>query len=173
MTLIELAVVMGIATVLMALVLGLSRHVNEIVKIRRAQADLGEWHETVERWHLQFGAYPNPYERIENGVVKLLQDPSNPAMNLSNLLSNCYIQFTVQPAGTTTNVHFSDYKTSPVSMKDPWGSSYIYDCDPGGQSYVLFSCGPDSKSILGAVGIPSGTTAGTPDPTLDDIYFER
>jgi len=170
MTLIELAVVMGIATVLMALVLGLSRHVNEIVKIRRAQADLGEWHETIERWHLQFGAYP--FERVENDTSVSVLTPSNPAMNLSNLLSNCYIQFTVQPAGTITNVLFNDYKTSPVSMKDPWGSSYIYDCDPGGQSYVLFSCGPDSKSILGSVGIPPGT-AGTPDPTLDDIYFER
>jgi Tfp pilus assembly protein PilE len=59
MTMIELCVVMGIATVLMAMVLGLSRHVNEIVKNRHAQADLGEWHETLNDWFLKFGMYPD------------------------------------------------------------------------------------------------------------------
>ncbi|HGP6143946.1 TPA: prepilin-type N-terminal cleavage/methylation domain-containing protein, partial [Vibrio cholerae O1] len=37
MTLIELGIVMGIASVLLALVLGLARHVDASIKIRRAQ----------------------------------------------------------------------------------------------------------------------------------------
>ena len=63
MTMIELAIVMGIVSILMAMVLGLARHVDATVKIRHAQADLGEWHETLNRWYLQFGEYP--HARIE------------------------------------------------------------------------------------------------------------
>ena len=40
MTMIELAIVMGIVSILMALVLGLARHVDAADKNRRAQAEL-------------------------------------------------------------------------------------------------------------------------------------
>lgn len=67
MTMIELSIVMAIMSVLLALVLGLGKHVNAVVKIRRAQADLGEWHEALNRWYLQFGEYPYATIDTEGG----------------------------------------------------------------------------------------------------------
>jgi Tfp pilus assembly protein PilE len=176
MTMIELCVVMGIATVLMAMVLGLSRHVAEVVKIRRAQADLGEWHDAFSRWYVQFGEYP--YEAVNlstgNRIGPKLLDDDNPSQNLTNVLDNCYLRFNVLGG---TNVTFRSFLTSAVNHIDPWGCPYIYDCDPGKKSYILFSCGSDSRSVLpvsggGTVGIPV-TNDKQPSYTLDDIYFER
>ena len=173
MTLIELGIVMGIVSVLIALVLGLGRHVDAAVKIRRAQADLGEWHETLNRWFLQFGEYP--YQSLDvatgNPLETTLLNADTPSLNLSNLLASCYLQFTA--SGSYTNLYFRSYLTSDLNHIDPWGSPYIYVCDPGRKAYTLFSCGADSKTILSdGTGIPTGTPS-TPDPTLDDIYFER
>jgi len=173
MTLIELGIVMGIVSVLIALVLGLGRHVDAAVKIRRAQADLGEWHETLNRWFLQFGEYP--YQSLDvatgNPLETTLLNADTPSLNLSNLLASCYLQFTA--SGSYTNLYFRSYLTSDLNHIDPWGSPYIYVCDPGRKAYTLFSCGADSKTLLSdGTGIPTGTPS-TPDPTLDDIYFER
>jgi len=167
MTMIELGLVMGIVSVLLALVLGLGRHVNATVKIRRAQADLGVWHETLNRWHLQFGEYPhtriNPdLDSVDplDSVDWELKTPSR--FPLTILTNQCEIIF------PTTNITFRSYLTSAVNTVDPWGMPYIYVCDPGGKAYTLFSCGPDRKSA----DLPSGTSPPS-DPTLDDIYFER
>lgn len=170
MTLIELGIVMGIVSILLALVLSLGRHVNAVVKIRRAQADLGEWHEALNRWHLQFGEYPYEAVDIENGTVleSDLINTSTPSFNLSNVLERCYLRYAV--SGSTTNITFRSFLTSDITHIDPWGTPYIYDCDPGRKSYTLFSCGSDSSSVLNGSAI--GRTS-TPDPTLDDIYFER
>jgi Tfp pilus assembly protein PilE len=174
MTMIELCVVIGIVTVLMAMVLGISRHVTEIVNIRRAQADLGEWHETLNRWHLQFGEYPYEAVNVETGDIletDLIRE-STPSLNLSNVLERCYLRFKTA-GGSDTNITLRSFMTADVKLTDPWGSPYIYDCDPGKKSYTLFSCGPDSRSKLNDTPIPSGATSSTIDPTLDDIYFER
>jgi len=172
MTMIELGLVMGIVSVLLALVLGLGRHVNATVKIRRAQADLGVWHEALNRWHLQFGDYP--YESVDLATGKavggsLLND-SDPSLNLSNVLASCHLQFTV--SNTKTNIAFRSFQPSSVKHIDPWGFPYIYTCDPSRKAYTLYSCGADSRSMLNGKGIPPGTPP-NPDPTLDDIYFER
>jgi len=173
MTMIELSIVMAIVTVLLALVLGLSRHVNAIVKVRRAQADLGEWHEALNRWYLQFGEYP--YEAIDVATGKPLQtdliEPDNPTLNFSNILARCFLRFSV--SGSATNVFFRTFATSGASHIDPWGSPYIYYCDEGKKSYILYSCGPDSRSVLHGKPIPKGGSSAPPDPTLDDIYLER
>ncbi|MDD4019856.1 MAG: hypothetical protein PHV28_18150 [Kiritimatiellae bacterium] len=170
MTLIELGIVMGIVSVLLALVLGLGRHVNAVVKIRRAQAELGEWHDALNRWFLQFGEYP--YEAVDVETGETLQPDlitaNTPASNFSNVLARCYLRYTV--SGNTTNISFRSFLTSDVSAIDPWGSPYIYTCDPGRKAYTLFSCGPDAGSVLNGKAI--GKTS-TPDTTLDDIYFER
>ena len=162
MTMIELCVVMGIVTVLMALVVGLNRHVNTVVKIRRAQADLGEWHEVFNQWQLQFGEYP-----YGNPLNDNLMSTADPTRNLQNILEDCY--FTVGSSNITFQT-FSHGYASPTN--DPWGSPYIYYCDPGKKSYTLYSCGADSRSTLNGTMIPKGAPA-TPDPTLDDIFFER
>jgi len=174
MTMIELGIVMGIVSVLLALVLGLGRHVNEVVKIRRAQADLGEWHETLNRWHLQFGEYPyaviDTADETTSSPDPLLKT-ANPSLNLSNLLDRCEVRF--KTSTYDTNITFRSFIASDAKLIDPWGTPYIYDCDPGRKAYTLFSCGRDSRTLLsdGRV-FPAGTPS-TPDPTLDDIYFER
>ena len=178
MTMIELAIVMGIVSILMAMVLGLARHVDATVKIRRAQADLGEWHETLNRWHLQFGEYP--YARIDtrddspgplDSVDWTLKDPSRfPLAVLTNDAgaSGCYVRYYTNAHPGGTNITFRSFLTTAISTVDPWGTPYIYVPSDNAQAYTLFSCGPNRKSA----DIPTGTPA-TPDPTLDDIYFER
>ena len=173
MTMIELAIVMGIVSILMAMVLGLARHVDATVKIRRAQADLGEWHETLNRWHLQFGEYP--YARIDttrddsddllNSINWKLDQPRNYPLTI--LTNRCEIIMPLS-GSTTTNITFRSFLTTAISTVDPWGMPYIYLPSDNAQAYTLFSCGPDRKSA----DIPTGA-ASTPDPTLDDIHFER
>ena len=165
MTMIELGIVMGIVSILLALVLSLGRHVNAVVKIRKAQADLGEWHETLNRWHLQFGEYPYATIDTETGTeTNPLSNGNQRHDNLTDLLEHCEIRFKI--SGTTpTNITFRSYLTSGVSHIDPWGTPYIYDCDPGRKAYTLFSCGPDGKT--------KWYTTGADSDTYDDIYFER
>ncbi len=173
MTMIELAIVMGIVSILMALVLGLARHVDAAVKIRRAQAELGEWHESLNRWHLQFGEYPHARIRTDDDAVDSLDSvdwklttPSR--YPLAILTNQCEVIMSLSET-TTTNITFRSFLTTAVSTVDPWGTPYIYYLpDANAQAYTLFSCGPNRKSA----DIPTGTAA-TPDPTLDDIYFER
>jgi len=160
MTMIELCVVMGIVTVLMAMVVGLSRHVSEIVKIRRAQADLGAWHEAFNQWYLQFGEYP-----YGNPLNNNLLSAATPTRNLRSILDACYVTV------GSSNIYFRALTQGYASRtNDPWGSPYIYDCDPGGKSYLLYSCGPDSRSVLNGQGIPD---ASDPAYTRDDIYLLR
>lgn len=159
MTMIELGIVMGIVSALLALILGLSRHVNETVKIRRAQTELGEWHESLNRWHLQFGEYPYGNPQDDD-----LQSKTNPSQNLSNILQNAYVEL-ARDTGGVTNITFRSALASNVSHIDPWGQPYIYLCDEGRQSYSLFSCGPDSRTRVHDTGAEANT--------YDDIYFER
>ena len=171
MTMIELGIVMGIVTVLLALVLSLGRHVNGIVKIRRAQTDLGEWHETLNRWHLQFGEYPHGAIDV-NGNESTLLDAYDPDMNFSNILARAYVQLKAGDSGSTTNITFRSFRISGVSHIDPWGTPYIYTCDESRKAYTLYSCGPDTHTLVNGTVYPSGA-ASVPNPSLDDIYFER
>jgi type II secretory pathway pseudopilin PulG len=173
MTMIELAIVMGIVSILMALVLGLARHVDASVKIRHAQADLGEWHETLNRWYLQFGEYPHAHiDTTRDDSVDLFDsidwELTLPRDHPLTILTNRCETIMPLPNGTTTNITFRSFLTTAISTVDPWGMPYIYLPSDNAQAYTLFSCGPDRKSA----DIPTGA-ASTPDPTLDDIYFER
>ena len=177
MTMIELAIVMGIVSILMALVLGLARHVDATVKIRRAQADLGEWHETLNRWHLQFGEYPHARIKTDVDSVDSLDsvdwDLTTPSRYPLTILTNrCEIIMPL-PNGTTTNITFRSFLTTAVSTVDPWGTPYIYLPSDNAQSYELFSCGPNRRTLIGNQRVPSGSAVSDLDPALDDIYFER
>ena len=179
---IELCIVMGIVSILFALVLGLARHVDATLKIRRAQVDLGEWHESLNRWFLQFGEYPHArilHDRQE--IIYLLQSPNlningttytDARANLTLITndtvnSGCYIRFAYSNP-STTNITFQSFLTTAVNTIDPWGTPYIYIPTENAKAYTLFSCGPNRKTH----GIPQNTSA-TPDPALDDIHFER
>ena len=163
MTLIELGVVMGIVTTLLALVLGLSRHVNEAVKLRRAQADLGEWHETLNAWFLKFGMYPDPSAQPFNCA--------NVESNLTWLASTDANRQYYTPGATP--YRFSALMSRKLPTSDPWGTPYVYQSATN--SYVLFSCGPNGvhQSADGSL-IPRGAASSpnNSDPNTDDVYFE-
>ena len=178
MTMIELAIVTGIVSVLFALVLGLTRHVDATVKIRKAQAELGEWHEVLNRWFLQFGEYPHAQINTITGTIEPLFDSINwnfinpnhyPFVILTNDTNSggCYVRF---PHDTLpyTDITFRSFLTTSVNTIDPWGTPYIYIPSDNAKAYTLFSCGPNRQSH----GIPPNAPA-TPDPSLDDIHFER
>ena len=182
MTMIELGIVMGIVSILFALVLGLARHVDAAIKIRRAQAELGEWHEALNRWFLQYGEYP--HAQIDPNrplAVKELFSPPNwdftdprdyPLTILTNETDGCYVRLIYN--GIYTNITFRSFLTTSVSTTDPWGTPYIYDIPSGNaKSYTLFSCGPNRQTRIGNQRVPSRAQEIQLDPTLDDIHFER
>jgi type II secretory pathway pseudopilin PulG len=178
MTLIELGIVIGIVSILMALVLGLARHVNATVKIRRAQTELGEWHDTLNRWRLQFGEYPHArIDTTRDDSVDLLDsidwELTLPRDHPLTILTNRCETIMPLPNGTTTNITFRSFLTTAVSTIDPWGTPYIYLPSDNAQAYTLFSCGPNRRTLIGNRRVPSGSPVSDIDPTLDDIYFER
>lgn len=181
MTIIELCIVMAIASVLLAMVLGLSRHVDHIVKMRRTQAELGTWHEALEQWHRRFEHYP--YASIEDGVTTPLLDGidwnlkdahslnQNPLATLTN---RCRVVLPYKDS--TTNLTFYSYMTHHPSTIDPWGTPYVYIPDSQGNSYVLYSCGPDRRSQYHHQLIGPSESAPRPNTnngTLDDVYMVR
>lgn len=181
MTMVELGIVMGIVSVLFALVLGLASHVDAAVKIRRAQADLGEWHESLNRWFLQFGEYPHaridttqqepPTELFSNPNWNFADTRNHPLTILTNEISGCYIRFDYN--NTHTNITFRSYLTSSVSTIDPWGMPYIYIPSDNAKAYTLFSCGPNRQTLIEGQRVPSAASDINLAPALDDIYFER
>ncbi|MBP7831380.1 MAG: hypothetical protein KA248_15845, partial [Kiritimatiellae bacterium] len=160
------------------LVLGLARHVDAAVKIRRAQAELGEWHESLNRWHLQFGEYPHARIDTDLDSVDSLDsldsvDLTTPSRYPLTILTNqCEIIMPLS-GSTTTNITFRSFLTTAVSTVDPWGTPYIYLPSDNAQSYELFSCGPNRRTLIGNQRVPSGSAVSALDPALDDIYFER
>jgi type II secretory pathway pseudopilin PulG len=171
MTMIELGVVMGIVTVLLALVLGLSRHVNAVIKVRRAQAELGEWHESLNAWHLKYGMYPDPSappynnDYIESNLVWLVSTDVNH-------------QYRVLNADGTANAQvppFTSLLSRRLTTHDPWGSPYFYRSTTN--AYELLSCGPNTQHQYelpnGASDtFPEGSSLSVSTPNDDDIYFE-
>jgi type II secretory pathway pseudopilin PulG len=164
MTLIELGVVMSIVTVMLALVLGLGRHVNEAIKYRRAQADLGEWLETLNAWYLKYGMYPDPVSpsglrQIESNLVWLASTDIGTQYALS--------------LSSGERVTFSSLASKPLKTSDPWGTPYFYLSRTN--SYELLSCGPDAQHTYtdGQTTTLFPDTATTvADPNADDVYFE-
>jgi type II secretory pathway pseudopilin PulG len=171
MTMIELGVVMGIVTVLLALVLGLSRHVNEVVKIRRAQTELGEWHETLNAWYLKYGQYPDPTApQFNNAYVE---------SNLVWLAStDTHKQYRVLNADGTANAQippFSSLMSRRLATHDPWGTPYFYRSTTN--AYELLSCGPNTLHAYdtptgGTELFPFGSSLNVSSPNADDLYFE-
>jgi len=166
MTMIELGVVMGIVTVMLALVLGLSRHVNEIIKVRRAQADLGEWHEALNAWFLKYGHYP---------------DPQAPQFNNAFIESNLVCLVSQNPDSSyyadegESRRYFRAILSRPLATHDPWGTPYFYRSTTN--AYELLSCGPNCMhqydlSVGTSRIFPSKSNASSRNPNADDLYFE-
>lgn len=186
MTLIELAIVMGIVSLLLAMVLGLARHVDAIIKVRQAQAELTEWQSVLEAWHQEFGEYP--YARIDTQYDTItpiysttpysftLTDPSTyPLALLTNDYKNatgrgCYVRYytAIHPNGT--NITFRSFMTTSINTADPWGIPYLYHPYENGKTYRLLSCGPNRQTSIEGHRIPSNAQSLELDYTIDDIY---
>lgn len=165
LTLLELSLAIGLAGLLLAMLLGFGRHANASVDIVKARTELGEYSAALHQWYLLFGVYP--YERIRNGEEKGEHTESKGEKLLENLQklkeNKIFVQIEL-PRGGTTNIYFNSFLTKEISLKDPWGTPYVYSCDPDGKSYTLFSCGPNRQSEI--LGDPISTS-------MDDIFFER
>jgi len=156
---IELGMVMGIIAVLLALVLGLARYVNESMKYRRAQTDLGEWHETLNAWYLKYGMYPDPYSlssHVESNLVWLAS-------------TNTFNQYTATMQDGS-KVPFCSLASKPLKPFDPWGTPYFYRSTTNG--YELFSCGPNRVHGSGSDRFPEDDATVVSEPDTDDLYFE-
>ncbi len=179
MTLIELAIVMGMVSLLLAMVLGLARHVDAILKVRQAQAELSEWQATLDRWHEQFGEYPHArIDTVNDTLQELFDNPDwtfkNPDRYPFNILTNdlagagCYVVF--QAGNMLTNITFRSFMSAPINTVDPWGTPYIYRPGENNKTCVLFSCGPNRQTRVEGNTVPSSTPAIRLDPTIDDVY---
>ena len=171
-TLIEMVITVGIISVLLAMALLLAKHVEAITKIRRAQAELAEWHEALNRWFVQFGEYPcfrllnTGDERADSTTRCVKYGSANTISNLIWVASNACVN-----VGGNDVVYFSQYIVGSPNTIDPWGVPYLYipeDDDPEDSivnprsTYYLLSCGPDGKS----------PAKGDDDKTEnDDVYF--
>ena len=174
MTLLELCLVMGIVSVLFAMALLLTRHVTAITKIRRAQAELGQWHASLDNWFAQFGEYP--CFGADGALV--CQPRGSYTVNLENTASNACVDVEGHL------VFFSEYIIGTPSLIDPWGTPYIYiaqDNDPFDavsnprNLYTLFSCGPDgrTKIEIQVNGVSVSVNNGDERSAYDDVYFEQ
>ena len=174
-TFIELCVTIGIASVLFSMALFLAQHVNAITKIRRAQAELAYWHTAIDDWFAQFGEYPSFDMRLDpdmNDTSRICDKAGTTGAihNLENVASNACIRIDTGD-GNYEFVYFSQFIVGAPNTRDPWGAPYLYipaDEDPDDTicnpriTYLLLSCGPDSKSPL----------KGDKDETeRDDVYF--
>lgn len=151
-TLVELTMVISIVSVLLALVLGVARHVNATLDIRRAQRDLTTWHDALERWHLKFGEYP--HSDLLPSTDPEINTPANSAP-LTILTNQCRV--TQQVNNGNGDIHFSSYINGQPSTTDPWGRPYIYRPSPNAQSFELYSLGPPSQHLTNII---HGTGAG-------------
>ncbi|MCL2104053.1 MAG: hypothetical protein FWH21_03210 [Kiritimatiellaeota bacterium] len=170
-TLLELCFTVGIASILFAMVLVLTRYVDHLTRLRRAQAELGQWHAAIDNWFVQFGEYPcyDARKGEQSDDTLTCWPKGSYTMNLSNTIENACVRV----GDNDDYVFFREYITGAPSHIDPWGTPYIYiaqDDNPDDTisntrvMYYLFSCGPDGKSPR------KGDTDKRTE--RDDVYFE-
>ena len=165
-TLIELSFVTGIAAMLLAMILGLARHVTRVSNISKAKTVLAAWHLAMDNWHQTFGEYPGDIIREDGSRESPLDE------NILGNLSNVYYQASqfLYDESSLAEVKFGNYCTQPIKVFDPWGTPYIYLRDESRQSYELYSCGPDADTE--EIELEPGRTR-THNTSFDDIYFGR
>ncbi|MGC1677277.1 MAG: type II secretion system major pseudopilin GspG [Candidatus Binataceae bacterium] len=114
-TLIEIMVVIMIIGLLALMVVPRLRGVADRAKTTKAQADIQELKQALDRYYLDNGSYPT----TDQGLNALVTPPST-GRQASNYEQGGYIE--KLPA-------------------DPWGNQYFYQSD--GNTYALKSFGPD------------------------------
>jgi len=139
-TLLELLVVIGIITVLSAVVLGAARHAAEMGRVARAREELAALVIALENYRRVYGDYPQTDDAaqfLQSLIGKrgpagdALQDPA--WLDLG--------RFATSGAG--------DSSADPLArLLDPWFRPYIYIYKVPlegwtNPSYILYSAGPD------------------------------
>src|SRR5215469_16953052 len=114
-TLIEIMVVILIIGLLALMVVPRLRGVADRAKKTKAQADIQEIKQALDRYYLDSGSYPTS----DQGLQALVTPPSTGRQS-ANYEQGGYIE---------------------KLPNDPWGNPYSYQSD--GSSYVLKSFGPD------------------------------
>ena len=114
-TLIEIMVVILIIGLLALMVVPRLRGVADRAKRTKAQADIQELKQALDRYYLDNGAYPTS----DQGLQALVNPPTAGRV-ASNYEQGGYIE---------------------KLPSDPWGNQYFYQSD--GSSYALKSFGPD------------------------------
>ncbi|MGH7781159.1 MAG: type II secretion system major pseudopilin GspG [Candidatus Binataceae bacterium] len=114
-TLIEIMVVIMIIGLLALMVVPRLRGVADRAKTTKAQADIQELKQALDRYYLDNGSYPTS----DQGLNALVTPPSS--------------------GRTANNYEQGGYIEKLPS--DPWGNAYFYQSD--GNSYALKSFGPD------------------------------
>jgi general secretion pathway protein G len=114
-TLIEIMVVILIIGLLALMVVPRLRGVADRAKRTKAQADIQELKQALDRYYLDNGSYPT----TDQGLQALVSPPTG--------------------GRTPTNYEQGGYIEKLPS--DPWGNQYFYQSD--GSTYALKSFGPD------------------------------
>ena len=114
-TLIEIMVVILIIGLLALMVVPRLRGVADRAKRTKAQADIQELKQALDRYYLDNGSYPT----TDQGLQALVSPPSGGRLP-SNYEQGGYIE---------------------KLPSDPWGNQYFYQSD--GNTYALKSFGPD------------------------------
>jgi len=178
-TLLELCFTVGIASILFAMVLVLTKYVNALTRIRRAQADLGQWHASLNNWFVQFGEYPcyDARKGEQSNSTLTCWPRGSYNVNLLNTASNACVNVDGR------FVMFSEYIIGAPNHIDPWGNPYVYITQDEDQydnisntriMYTLFSLGPDGKTVIHPPwGNGIRVNSGDERSTHDDVYFEQ
>jgi|SRR5208282_2566623 len=114
-TLIEIMVVIMIIGLLALMVVPRLRGVADRAKRTKAQADIAELKQALDRYYLDNGSYPT----TDQGLQALVTPPTGGRVP-TNYEEGGYIE---------------------KLPNDPWGNAYFYQSD--GSSYALKSFGPD------------------------------
>jgi len=114
-TLIEIMVVILIIGLLALMVVPRLRGVADRAKRTKAQADIAELKQALDRYYLDNGTYPT----TDQGLQALVSPPQS---------------------GRTPNNYEQGGYIEKLPM-DPWGNQYFYQSD--GSTYALKSFGPD------------------------------
>jgi general secretion pathway protein G len=114
-TLIEMMVVILIIGLLALMIVPRLKGVADRAKRTKAQADISELKQALDRYYLDNGSYPT----TDQGLQALVTPPTSGRVP-TNYEEGGYIE---------------------KLPNDPWGQPYVYQSD--GSSYVLKSYGPD------------------------------
>ena len=139
-TLVEMLAVLFIVSILLGIVLGSARYATQVARISRAESDLQNLVDALERFHLVFGEYP----------------PVDSATNLVTYTRDS-LSYAHETGDERSEFHFANLLPKGFTAIDPWAHPYVYSVynpergrnadyeSKDDTMYVLASVGPDGE----------------------------